>query len=396
MTAPTATTAPVLTLGIDTSTSVTSAALVRGDQALGTFRHAGGTSHGEVLAPGIEDLLADAGVTAAQVGRVVVGVGPGPFTGLRVGVVTGTVLAHSITAELVGVCSLDSLSLLAGDEAFAGGGWLLACTDARRREVYVAGYDRPGRRTFGPEVMSPDAARQRAEAIVSALDGRSLRFAGAGAAAVPAVFGEGVPALTPEAASLAIGVSVGLLTRLPVHPLYLRPADAVASAGAKRVLAPAQAAESTRAVAPDLATAVVFDREIFGGDAWSEAVWAETLASPHRLVVVLDGQAAASGAGCLTGMAVVTLTGTDAELERIAVRPDARGAGRGRRLLAAAVAEARTAGADRLLLEVSTGNAAALALYRSAGAHELTIRTGYYADGGDAAMLAIDLGRTAP
>jgi len=373
------------TLGIDTSTPDTSAALVRGDQVLGTFRYAGGTSHGEVLAPGIEGLLADAGVPAAEVGRVVVGVGPGPFTGLRVGVVTATVLAHSIGAELVGVCSLDALSLLAGD-AFAGGGWLLAGTDARRREIYVAGYDRPGRRTFGPEVLSPAEARQRAEGIVSALDGRTLRFAGAGPAAVPDVFGEGVPALTPDAARLAVGVNSDLLARLPVHPLYLRQADAVVSAGAKRVLTPVQAAQGTRAVTPDLETAVAFDRETFGANAWSEGVWAETLASPHRRVLVLDGMA---------GMAVVALTGTDAELERIAVRPDARRAGRGRQLLAAAMAEARSAGAGRLLLEVSTGNAAALALYRSAGGHELTIRTGYYADGGDAAVLAIDLGRSA-
>jgi len=375
-----------LTLGIDTSTSVTSAALVRGDQVLGTFSHAGGTSHGEVLAPGIEGLLAGADVQAGDVGRVVVGVGPGPFTGLRVGVVTATVLAHSVGAELVGVCSLDALSLLDRDEAFAGGGWLLAGTDARRREIYVAGYDRPGRRTFGPEVMSPAAARQRAEAIVSVLDGRSLRFAGAGLAAVPDVFGEGVPALTPDAAGLAVGVNSGLLARLPVHPLYLRQPDAVVSAGAKRVLTPVQvAAEGARAGTPDLATAVAFDRQTFGADAWSDDVWAETLASPHRRVLVLDGMA---------GMAVVALTGTDAELERIAVRPEARRAGKGRQLLAAAVAEARSAGADRLLLEVSTGNAPALALYRSAGGHELTTRAGYYADGGDAAVLAIDLGRS--
>lgn len=388
----TAATIPVLTLGIETSTSVTSAALIRGDQTLGTFRHPGGTGHGEVLAPGIVALLADAGVTARQVGRVVVGVGPGPFTGLRVGVVTATVLAHSIGAELVGLCSLDALSLQAED-AFAAGGWLLAGTDARRREIYVAGYDAPGRLTFGPEVMAPAVARERAEEIVAVLDGRSLRFAGAGAAAVPDVFGEGVPALTPEAASLAAGFNGGLLTPVPVQPLYLRPPDAVVSAGAKPVLSSAASgAEGTRVVRPDVATAVAFDREVFGGDAWSEAVWADTLASPHRRVL-LDPPAGASGAEALTGMAVVSLAGTDAELERIAVRPAARRAGRGRRLLGAAVAVARTAGADRLLLEVSTANVAALALYRSAGAHELTIRSGYFADGGDAAVLAIDLGR---
>jgi tRNA threonylcarbamoyladenosine biosynthesis protein TsaB len=377
-------TVPVLTLGIDTSTPVTSAALVRGEDCLATFQHVGGTAHGEVLAPGIEGLLTEVGVTAAAIGRVVVGVGPGPFTGLRVGVVTATVLAHSIGAELVGACSLDALSLQAGDVAFSAGGWLLAGTDARRREIYVAGYDRPGQRTLGPEVLTPAAARQRAELIVAGLAGRSLRFTGAGAAAVPDVFGAGVDALTPAAASLAVGVHSGLVTPMPVHPLYLRPADAVVSAGAKPVLAPAEVTTRTAEAAAAL------DREVFGADAWSETVWAETLAAPHRRVL-LEPPAAVAGSGQLTGMAVVTITGTDADLERIAVHPQARRTGRGRRLLAAAVADARAAGAERLLLEVSTDNAAALALYRSAGAEELAIRAGYYAGGGDAAVLVIDL-----
>ena len=233
------TAAPGLTLAIDTSTPVTSAALVRGDQPVATFQHSDRTAHGEVLAPGIRALLHEADATAGQVARVVVGVGPGPFTGLRVGVVTATVLAHSIGAELVGVCSLDALSLQAGAAAFAGGGWLLAGTDARRREVYVAGYDGPGRRVFGPVVLAPAGARERAEEIVGAFDDRHLRFAGAGIAGAPDVFGPGVQPLTPDAASLAVGVNGGLLEHLPVHPLYLRPADAVASAGPKSVLGPA-------------------------------------------------------------------------------------------------------------------------------------------------------------
>jgi tRNA threonylcarbamoyladenosine biosynthesis protein TsaB len=385
-----ATTNSLLTLGIDTSTPVTSAALVRGQDLVATFQHAGGTAHGEVLAPGIESLLADAGVRPAQVVRVVVGVGPGPFTGLRVGVVTATVFAHSIGAELVGVCSLDALSLQVSADAFAAGGWLLVGSDARRREVYVAGYDRPGRRTFGPEVMAPAAARERAEDIVASLPGRSVRFVGAGAAAAPDVFGKGVPALTPEAASLATGVNAARLLPMPVHPLYLRPADAVVSAGATPVLPPTDHAGPPGR--PDVATAVAFDRDVFGADAWSETVWAETLASPHRRVL-LHPRPAGVAVERLTGMAVVTLTGADAELERIAVRPDARRAGHGRRLLDAAVAEARSAGASRLVLEVATDNVAALALYRSAGARELTVRAGYYADGTDAAVLAIDLGR---
>jgi tRNA threonylcarbamoyladenosine biosynthesis protein TsaB len=234
----TASTEP-LTLSIDTSTSVTSAALVRGGDVLDRFSHDDRMAHAEVLSPGIDRLLAQHGIAGDRLERVVVGVGPGPFTGLRVGVVSAIVLARAVSAELVGVCSLDALSLQVGADAFSDGGWLLAGTDARRREVYVAGYDGPGRRTLGPDVLLPAEARRRAEQEVASQPGRRLVFAGAGPAGYPETFGTGIAALTPDAGLLAVGVNTDLLSPMPVHPLYLRLPDAVASAGAKPVLASA-------------------------------------------------------------------------------------------------------------------------------------------------------------
>jgi [ribosomal protein S18]-alanine N-acetyltransferase len=137
----------------------------------------------------------------------------------------------------------------------------------------------------------------------------------------------------------------------------------------------------------DLDAVLALDRDVFADRAWSATVWTETLSSGHRRVLVLADAEAAQP----TAIAVLAYAGSDADLERIAVHRDARRAGHGRRLLASAITQARADGAARLLLEVATDNVAALALYRAAGARELAVRTGYYADGRDAAVLAIDL-----
>jgi tRNA threonylcarbamoyl adenosine modification protein YeaZ len=92
--------------------------------------------------------LADAGVTLRDVDVVAVGNGPGPFTGLRVGLVTARSLSHALGVPAYGVCSLDALAAAAGlDELFVA-------TDARRREVYWARY-LDGVRTSGPDVSRP-------------------------------------------------------------------------------------------------------------------------------------------------------------------------------------------------------------------------------------------------
>src|SRR5689334_24959835 len=110
--------------------------------------------HGEMLAPGIADVLAQAGATSRDVTAVAVGVGPGPFTGLRVGLVTARTLALALGIPVHGVCSLDVLAAQAVGEGAVDRPFLVA-TDARRKEVYWAAYDERGVRLGDPEVSRP-------------------------------------------------------------------------------------------------------------------------------------------------------------------------------------------------------------------------------------------------
>jgi tRNA threonylcarbamoyl adenosine modification protein YeaZ len=136
----------VLVLGLDTSTPAVSVALVDTDGGLlAECVVVDARRHGELLAVGIQTVLRDAGVDRRQLGAVAVGLGPGPFTGLRVGVVTAATLSDALSIPAYGTCSLDSL----------GSGRRVAMTDARRREVYWARYDEGGVRIEGPAVARP-------------------------------------------------------------------------------------------------------------------------------------------------------------------------------------------------------------------------------------------------
>src|SRR3954447_7933769 len=104
--------------------------------------------------PAVLAVCAEAGATLHDIGAIVVGAGPGPFTGLRVGMVTAGALGDALAVPVHGVCSLDAIAGEAVRDAAADGP-LLVATDARRREVYWAAYDAAGARTAGPYVEAP-------------------------------------------------------------------------------------------------------------------------------------------------------------------------------------------------------------------------------------------------
>jgi len=142
----------VFVLAIDTSSPAVTAGVVAvgGDVTLAAVRApVSPRGHGELLTPSIADCLADAGVTAADLTAIVAGVGPGPYTGLRVGLVTAAAFAHARGIPAYGVCSLDAIGAACADERN-----LLVATDARRREVYWARYS-AGERVDGPHVDRP-------------------------------------------------------------------------------------------------------------------------------------------------------------------------------------------------------------------------------------------------
>ena len=178
--------------------------------------------HGEHLAPLIERAMAEAGIVRQDLTAVAVGVGPGPFTGLRVGVVTARTLGFVLDIPVYGVCSLDAIALEVVGTGAATDSFLVA-TDARRKEVYLASYDADGRRLEGPVVTRP------AEVATDA------PVAGAGPLLYPDHFPHVIAPDRPSAGWLAAGVSSELVGLLDPDPLYLRRPDAVAGAPRKPV-----------------------------------------------------------------------------------------------------------------------------------------------------------------
>jgi tRNA threonylcarbamoyl adenosine modification protein YeaZ len=131
-----------LTLAIDTSTSRTIVGIIDGDNVLFEKFHEGATDHGRALS----QLVAEALKVSHPPKQVVVGMGPGPFTGLRVGISFAHAFGLARNIPVIGVCSLDAIAIDENEYTVA--------IDARRKEIYWARY-RDGVRIEGPSVSKP-------------------------------------------------------------------------------------------------------------------------------------------------------------------------------------------------------------------------------------------------
>ncbi len=210
----------MLLLALDTSGPTVSVALHDGADVVATAAGEGAMAHGELLAPAIRDVLAQGGATTADLTDVAVGVGPGPFTGLRVGVVTARTLASTLGLTAHGVCSLDVLAHAVRDVHPD----VLVATDARRKEVYWARYT-GGERVTGPEVDRPaDLAARHPD----------LPVVGRGAVLYPDLLTAAEGPTDAQAADLAGAVVDGTAVEVPLEPLYLRRPDAVVPGLPKR------------------------------------------------------------------------------------------------------------------------------------------------------------------
>lgn len=205
---------------------------VRPASVLAQRRTADPLGHAERLMPLVDESLEQAGRTLRDLDAIVVGVGPGPFTGLRVGMATAAALGDALDVPVYGVPSHDglarSLHPLPGD--------LLVVTDARRREVYLSGYRRDGRRLVGPVVLAPAAV----PGLLAEHGLTPIGVAGTGASLVtePDLAPVTVPAGAP-ALGLVEAAATPLLTAAvpgPLIPLYLRRPDATVPGARKSVL----------------------------------------------------------------------------------------------------------------------------------------------------------------
>ena len=209
-------------LAFDTATALVTVALHDGDRVVVEHSSEQPMKHGEHLAPLIARAMADAGIVQQDLTAIAVGVGPGPFTGLRVGLVTARTLGFVLQVPVYGVCSLDVIAAEAVGSGAATGSFLVA-TDARRKEVYLASYDEQGQRLAGPAVSRPADVATTAQ------------VAGAGPSLYPESFPSSIGPERPSAGWLAAAMTEELVELLDPDPLYLRRPDAVAGAARKPV-----------------------------------------------------------------------------------------------------------------------------------------------------------------
>ncbi|MBD0322135.1 MAG: tRNA (adenosine(37)-N6)-threonylcarbamoyltransferase complex dimerization subunit type 1 TsaB [Aldersonia sp.] len=215
----------MLVLALDTATPAVTAGIVELTEArppdaapaaiasLATRITVDSRAHAEVLTPQILECLDEIGRKPADLDAVVVGVGPGPFTGLRVGMATGAAFGDAIEVPVYGVCSLDAIAADVGGERD-----LLVVTDARRREVYWAAYS-GGHRVLGPGVCTP-----------ANLDIGTARVIAGSASHVDFFDLPVEPVETPSPHGLVHCAREQLLAGTapePLVPLYLRRPDAV-------------------------------------------------------------------------------------------------------------------------------------------------------------------------
>ncbi|MET8416301.1 tRNA (adenosine(37)-N6)-threonylcarbamoyltransferase complex dimerization subunit type 1 TsaB [Streptomyces sp. NPDC005134] len=208
----------MLLLAVDTATPAVTVALHDGTAVVAESSQVDARRHGELLLPAVDRVLRDAGTGLDAVTGVVVGVGPGPYTGLRVGLVTAATFGSVLSVPVYGLCTLDGLAYAAGRSGLEGP--FAVATDARRKEVYWARYEDPRTRIGEPAVDRPaDIAEQLA----------GLPVVGAGAALYPGAFPDARGPEHVSAGALAALAAERLAAGaqlLPPQPLYLRRPDA--------------------------------------------------------------------------------------------------------------------------------------------------------------------------
>jgi tRNA threonylcarbamoyladenosine biosynthesis protein TsaB len=209
-------------LAFDTATPLVTVALHDGEDVVFEVVSERPLQHGEQLAPLIDQALRETGLVSADLTALGVGVGPGPFTGLRVGLVTARTLGYVLEIPVYGVCTLDVLAIEAADTRAVTRDFVVA-TDARRKEVYLASYDETGVRLDGPDVAKPADVATEAPVV------------GVGAVLYPDAFPNVAGPTMPSAGWLARVIAEERVELHDPEPLYLRRPDAATPGTPKRV-----------------------------------------------------------------------------------------------------------------------------------------------------------------
>ena len=206
-------------LALDTCLGACSVAVCEDDRALAMASEAMTRGHQERLAPMVREVMAKAGLEFAELDRIAVTVGPGSFTGLRVGLAFAKGLALALDRTCVGVSVLEALG-----RGAPRAGFVAACVDAHRGQVYLQAFI-DGQAVMAPDVLPVDTAAAR---LVELYAGGPAALVGSGAPLLhPAL-----PIATAEPEALPDPLAIAALARaarsplVPPRPLYLRAPDA--------------------------------------------------------------------------------------------------------------------------------------------------------------------------
>lgn len=327
-------------IAIDTSTSRTSVALIAGDKVLFNEFHQDPLAHGEVLPVLVEKALK----LNVGIDLIAVGMGPGPFTGLRVGISFAQSLALGMNIKWHGVCSLDAMAAGINQSEF------IVSTDARRKERFWALYEN-GERVNQPQV------------------GKATEIEKFGIK----VFNEGD--YYPDPIAMA---KIALSQPSVDQPIYVRKPDAHPLP---------ENVKFREFTAFDLVPAVAMEKAVYGKSGWSAGQFKEEFAKAPKNAYYI----AAEANGELIGYAGIYYLSEFADIHTITVAIDHRRKGIGREFLKRLINWARVKKAEAIMLEVRVGNEEAMPLYIESGFTEISRRQNYYGPGLTAIIMRKEL-----
>jgi len=322
-------------LAIDTSTDRTSVAIVKDGVSLIELHHDDALAHGEVLPKLVQQAL----VIENRIDLVAIGMGPGPFTGLRVGIAFGQSFALGRNIDWVGVSSLDAIAVNVGQSDF------IVAIDARRQELFWARYFE-GRRVTEPAVNVHQVVEELGVAIVRTPP-RATEIA---ELAISQNLREPNYIRRPDAYPLPIGIIFRAATTMDAVPLY------------------------------------ALEKEIYKGeDPWSLAQFKEEIAAKDRYYIVAEAD------GVVIGYAGIMPAGDLTDILTMTVAPEFRRKGIAREFLRRLIDWSRNKKAVAVMLEVRIDNAEAIPLYEANGFRKISERIDYYGPGKTALVMRKEL-----
>jgi len=358
-----------------------------------------GHDHTRRLTPLVARALERAQVGARALAWVAADLGPGSFTGVRVGLATAEAMALAARAPLAGASSLAALAYSAGNGTQVAGHMLLvSLVPGGRRDLY-AGFFHAGRRG-GVALLAAPRVGPVPELLAAVAEARALlprpaglRFVGPGAGRERESLERFAPGSTEppwrfaglSALDLAAAVRAGLgpAVGLPApgeapRPLYVRSAQA--EERVRRAVLAGQRIRIRALTESDLPAVAAIEQRIFS-DPWPESFFRAELAQAMTWARVAEVE------GALAGYLVAWVGAGEGHLGNLAVVPEARRRGVARALLEDLLERVRTLATEKLTLEVRVSNFAAQALYRAHGFRLAGLRRGYYRDTGEHALL---------